>query len=252
MERDRQAESQVLHFGLARAERLANQFYARHGLFGEILVYLERVVLLVDRLEDGYLVRVPERDRLGHVDRKRLVALLQATIRKVPQRVDVLSEIESDLLSLSERERRHVGQVLGLVHDSLERALAAQRVHQELAVEREAHGLVLQIDHDADHVGHLTLLAERVAALVPLARRVALERVRVRTVRDVGVWFGGERRPADLHRTARQQLALVVPLARAYRVRLLGSIRARYELRLEFLFRFLIKFNFKFLHKNNR
>ena len=189
---------------------------------------LERVVAGVDILEDGHFVRVPERERLGHVDGERLVALLQAAVGEVLERLDVLAEVEAHPLAGGERKARHE---LGLGANRLEGHLGAGRVHEQLAVEREAHRLVLHVDHDADNVAELTLLAERLArARVPLERRVAVERVRAGVVRHVQTRRTRGARPADLDRAQRHDLRLVVPLARADRVRLLASIGARREL----------------------
>lgn len=131
-------------------------------------------MLLIDGLEYRYLIRVPERDILGHVNSERFVTLLKTTLSEISQRIDILSEIEANLLSLTESKRRHIGLIVA-DDDLFEGAFATKRVHEELAVEREAHGFVLEIDHDTDHVALLALFAESVASLMPLARRLALE-----------------------------------------------------------------------------
>ncbi len=187
MKSNRQTKSQIFHFSLARTKRFTNELYTRHRfIVCKVFVYLKRIVVLFDVLEYRYLVRIPERDLFSHVDAERLVTFLKATLGEVPQRIDVLSEIEPNLLSLAERERGHIGMAVADA-DLLESALAAERVHEELAVERETHRLVLQVDHDADDVAEFALLAECLAALMPLARRLTLERVRVCTAGDVRV-----------------------------------------------------------------
>ena len=193
-------------------------------------------MLLIDGLEYRYLIRVPERDILGHVNSERFVTLLKTTLSEISQWIDILSKIEANLLSLTESKRRHIGLIVA-DDDLFEGALAAKRVHEELAVEREAHGFVLEIDHDTDHVALLALFAESVASLMPLARRLALEWVRVRAVCDVGDGRRGEQWPADFHRSGWQELAFVVPFARAYRVGLFRSVCACCEPWFELLFR---------------